>query len=148
MFVARITTSTVPAVSEPAEEFKIALRAEFGGIAVKGKWVEEAIANEMKTKNPPRNDEMLSPDVTYVLKNVSALDEAGYAAKTVIEYRGSVIPQLPLDELKSQILGKKENKARLFLLSQRGVKDVQFDYQWNLLLAIPDNPKKVILSVQ
>lgn len=148
VFSVRVATSTKPSVNEPGTEVAVSLNAEFGGIAVKKKFIEEAIAEELSRKGPLAEGEALLPDVAYELAVIAPLNEGAYAAKATLQFKGFAAPSLPVEEITLAILGEKERTARLYVLSQKGVRDVHFNYSWNLLRSIPDNPKKVLVKIQ
>lgn len=147
LFASTIASSSIPALFEPAREVTVNLEVEIVGVAVKRQDVESVILSAVKSSDKLESSERISSTLDYRIEQPVKTDEKGYGAKALISYAVTVVPELPLEDIAGQLLGLPEHKARQLILSQKGVKDVRIDQNWNLFSTFPSNPKKISISI-
>lgn len=148
LFFVNLSTSTVPAVSEPASDVLVKCSADVVGVAFQKKTLEEAIVAAIKATTKLDSSEQLFPEVGYQVEQPVQGDEQAYTVKAIVSYSGSIIPLLPIDSLSNKLLGMPENKVRQLLLSQKGVRDVHITQRWNLFSTFPTNPNKIHIKAE
>jgi hypothetical protein len=133
-------------IDKEAKDFEMKITAILKAITFNEDELKKLLKSRSLIDLP--SDRMVAEDDLGDLKiSVDQVDFSLGVAKLKIQAIYKIIPKTDIDSIKDKIKGRSEIEARKIILSMENIRDVHFNFSFNIWNKIPNNLNKIKIKV-